>query len=278
MKLQTTLDRINQRTWNSRDASRAFSRAESWIDPGEKAAFTLIADECRNQPILDIGIGPGRTVPLMMQISENYTGIDYTAKLLDLARERYPNVDLHHMDARNMSALPSNHYALTAFSCNGIDCVTYDDRVVILKEMIRVTRPGGLLFFSSHNRDGPGFHESLADLMPRFTPNPLRYGWRAFRTARVLPLATYNYLRHVPLHSNLDGYSIKTAAAHYFGILIIYTTLNEQRRQLASLGLELEAVFGSGDGKPVADDAQMSDAWWLHFIARKPASRADGAG
>jgi SAM-dependent methyltransferase len=271
MKLQLTLDQINQRTWNSRDAEREFRRAESWIDPGEKAAFAQIRDECRNQPLLDIGIGAGRTVPLMMQISPDYTGIDYTAKLLDHARARYPGVDLHHMDARNMSALPSDHYALTAFSCNGIDCVTYEDRVVILKEMMRVTRPGGLVFFSSHNRDGPGFHDSLTNLMPRFTPNLLRYGWRTFRTLRVLPLASYNYFRHARLHRNLDGYSIKTAAAHYFGILIIYTTLNEQRRQLASLGLELEAVFGSGDGRRVADDAQMSDAWWLHFVARKPA-------
>lgn len=270
MKLQLTLDQINQRTWNSRDASREFLRAESWIDPGEKTAFAEITDECRNQPLLDIGIGAGRTVPLMRRISCDYTGIDYTAKLLDHARTRFPGVDLHHMDARDMSALPSDHYALTAFSCNGIDCVTYEDRVLILKEMMRVTRPGGLVFFSSHNREGPGFHDSLANLLPRFTPNPVRYGWRTLRALRMLPLATYNYVRHARLHTHHDGYSIKTAAAHYFGILIVYTTLNEQRRQLASLGLELEAVFGSGDGQRIANDVQTSDAWWLHFIARKP--------
>jgi SAM-dependent methyltransferase len=270
MKLQLTLDQINQRTWNSRDASREFQRAESWIDPGEKAAFGEIAEECRDQPLLDIGIGAGRTIPLMKRLSGDYIGIDYTAKLLDHARARYPGTDVRHMDARDMSTLPSDHYALTAFSCNGIDCVTYEDRVVILKEMMRVTRPGGLVFFSGHNRDGPGFHDSLSNLMPRFTPNPLRFGWRILRAVRSLPLATYNYLRHAPFHSNHDGYSIKTAAAHFFGILIVYTTLNEQRRQLASLGLKLEAVFGSGDGQRIPDDAQRSDAWWLHFIARKP--------
>jgi SAM-dependent methyltransferase len=271
MKLQLTLDQINQRTWNSRDASREFLRAESWIDPGEKAAFGQIANECRNQPLLDIGIGAGRTIPLMTRISTDYTGIDYTAKLLDHARARYAGMDLRHMDARDMSELPSGHYALTAFSCNGIDCVAYEDRVLILKEMLRVTRPGGVVFFSSHNRDGPGFHDTIANLMPRFTPNPLRYGWRVLRALRVLPLASYNYFRHARFHSDFAGYSIKTAAAHFFGILIVYTTLNEQRRQLASLGLELEAVYGSGDGERIGDDAQTSDAWWLHFIARKPA-------
>jgi SAM-dependent methyltransferase len=269
MDSQLALDQINQRAWNSRDASREFLRSESWIDPGEKAAFEQIADECRDQPLLDIGIGAGRTIPLMMQLSSNYTGIDYTAKLLDHARTRYPNLNLHHMDARDMMALQTDAFALTAFSCNGIDCVNYEDRVLILREMFRVTRPGGLVWFSSHNRDG--FQDSVLKLLPRFTPNPLRYGWRTLRAIRKLPLACYNYTRHARFHRNYEGYSIKTAAAHFFGILIIYTTLAEQRRQLESLGFVVEAVYGCGDGKRIGEDARTSDATWLHFIARKPA-------
>lgn len=270
MDIQLTLDQINQRAWNSRDASREFLRSKSWIDPGEQAAFEQIVEECRDQPLLDIGIGAGRTIPLMMQISSDYTGIDYTAKLLEHARTRYPALNLHHMDARDMSGLPSDHFALTAFSCNGIDCVNYDDRVLILKEMFRVTRPGAVVWFSSHNRDGSGFQDSISKLMPRFTPNPLRFGWRTLRTLRALPFACYNYMRHARFHRNYEGYSIKTAAAHFFGILIVYTTLTEQRRQLASLGFVVEAVFGCGDGKRIDDNARMSDASWLHFIARKP--------
>jgi hypothetical protein len=110
MDIQLTLDQINQRAWNSRDASREFLRSKSWIDPGEKAAFDQIAEECRGEPLLDIGIGAGRTIPLMMQISSNYTGIDYTAKLLEHARTRYPDLNLYHMDARDMSGLPTDHY------------------------------------------------------------------------------------------------------------------------------------------------------------------------
>jgi len=270
MDIQLTLDQINQRAWNSRDASREFLRSKSWIDPGEKAAFDQIAEECRGEPLLDIGIGAGRTIPLMMQISSNYTGIDYTAKLLEHARTRYPDLNLYHMDARDMSGLPTDHYALTAFSCNGIDCVAYEDRVLILKEMFRVTRPGGLVWFSSHNRDGPGFQDSIPKLMPRFTLNPLRYGWRTLRALRTLPLASYNYMRHARFHRNYEGYSIKTAAAHFFGILIVYTTLTEQRRQLESLGFRVESVFGCGDGKRIDGDTHTSDASWLHFVARKP--------
>jgi SAM-dependent methyltransferase len=269
MNMELRLDEINQRAWTTRDAFREFTREKKWSDPGEASAFAWVTNECRGQPLLDIGVGAGRTIPMMMQISFTYTGVDYTASLLDQSRRYFPGVDLRHMDARNMSALPSDHYALTAFSWNGIDCVDYADRERILKEMHRVTRPGGLVLFSTHNRGGPGFNERPLQLLPRFSVNPLRFGWRVVRAARHLPVALYNYRRHAPLHRDYEGYSIRTAAAHMFGIVIVYTTLAEQRRQLDALGFEVQAVFGSGDGKLIAPETQASDAWWLHFIARK---------
>ncbi|TDN70528.1 class I SAM-dependent methyltransferase [Paraburkholderia sp. BL10I2N1] len=274
MNIQLPLDQINQRTWNSRDALREFTTEKMWTDPGEASAFDWVTDECRGQPLLDIGIGAGRTIPLMMHISSDYTGIDYTEVLVEKARGRFPGLDLRHMDARDMSKLPSDHFGLTAFSWNGIDCVNYEDREQILKEMYRVTKPGGLVLFSSHNREGPGFQESVWKLLPRFSPNPLRFGWRTLRSMRVLPLASYNYLRHAKFHRDYEGYSIKTAAAHMFGIVIVYTTLPEQRRQLTSIGFEIDAVFGSCDGERIYAETQSSDAWWFHFIARKPAHGA----
>jgi hypothetical protein len=90
-------------------------------------------------------------------------------------------------------------------------------------------------------------------------------------------LAIYNYRHHKRLHRDFDGYSIRTAAAHMFGIVIVYTTLPEQRRQLTSLGFEVDTVFGSRDGQRIPEETQTSDAWWFHFIARKPRSRSDMA-
>ncbi|WP_322015102.1 class I SAM-dependent methyltransferase [Paraburkholderia sp. J12] len=270
MDVQLALDQVNQRAWTTRDAFREFTAEKKWTDPGEETAFAWLADECHGQPLLDIGIGAGRTIPLMMQMSSNYTGVDYTEPLLEKARLRFPNLDLRHMDARDMSALPDNHYALTAFSWNGIDCVDYEDRERILREMYRVTRPGGLVFFSTHNRNGPGFGEHPRQLLPRRCLNPLRFGWRVLRTVRQMPLALRNYHRNSQLHRDYEGYSIRAAAAHFFAIVIIYTTLPEQRRQLKSIGLEVEAVIGSCDGRVIDPSVQTSDAWWLHFIARKP--------
>jgi SAM-dependent methyltransferase len=269
MDMELRLDEINQRAWTTRDAFREFTREKKWTDPGEASAFAWVTDECRGQPLLDIGVGAGRTIPMMMQISFTYTGIDYTASLLDQSRKFFPGLDLRRMDARDMSALPSNRYALSAFSWNGIDCVDYEDRERILEEMHRVTRPGGLVLFSTHNRGGPGFDERPLQLLPQFSGNPLRFGWRVVRALRHLPVAFCNYRRHAPLHRDDEGYSIRSAAEHRFGTVIVYTTLTEQRRQLGALGFEVEAVFGSSDGKLIAPETQSSDAGWLHFIARK---------
>jgi SAM-dependent methyltransferase len=267
--MQLPLDLINQRAWTTRDAFREFTRDKTWTDAGEEAAFARVARECVGQPLLDIGIGAGRTVPLMTRMSSDYTGIDCTANLLAHARQRFPGVDLRCMDARDMAGIQDDHYALTAFSWNGIDCVEYAERERILREMRRVTRVGGLVFFSTHNRNGPGFGENPSGLLPRFDANPLRFGWRVLRAAHSMPLAIWNYRRNAHLHRDYEGYSIRTAAAHSFGIVIVYTTLAEQRRQLEALGLRVEAVYGSCEGDLIPDEQQTSKAWWLHFIARK---------
>ncbi|QBQ98396.1 class I SAM-dependent methyltransferase [Paraburkholderia pallida] len=271
MDMQLPLDRLNRRAWAERDACREFTREAAWTDAGEQAAFARIARECRGQPLLDIGMGAGRTVPLMMQMSSDYTGIDSTSSLLELSHKRFPGVNLLQMDAREMSALPGEHYALAAFGSNGIDGVAYEERVRVLREMHRVTRSGGLVFFSTHNRGGPGFDERPWQLLPRFSANPLRYGPRVLRAARRLPLALWNYRRNVRLHRDYEGYSIRTAAAQDFGMVIVYTTLAGQRRQLDALGFEVEAVYGSSEGDPIAPTQETSDARWLHFIARKVA-------
>ena len=66
-----------------------------------------------------------------------------------------------------------------------------------------------------------------------------------------------------------DGWSIMNAGAHDFGIVIMYTTLAEQKRQLAEAGFECEAVFESTRGEPVHDGDDTRDVSWFHYVARK---------
>jgi len=268
---QTALDSINRKAWGSWGARRWFSSGNDWTDPGEAAAVAWVAGEVRDQPVLDIGVGGGRTVPCLKAISADYTAIDYTPELVEICRRNHPDTRVYQMDARDMSAFEDGSFALAMFSFNGIDAMDYAGRLDILREMSRVLRPGGLALFSTHNMKGPSYRENLWRFvrLPHWSANPLSVCIDAARVVYNLPVATVNYLRYSRLNQEFDGYGVHVCAAHKFGIVIVYTELEKQREALAQLGLQTEVVFGNITGSPLAADADVSDIYWFHVIARK---------
>lgn len=264
-------DRINRSAWRSRSAQNWFGKLSDWTDPGEAAALAWVADEVRDQPLLDVGVGGGRTVPLLRRLSQDYTAVDYTQELVDVCRRNHPGVRVLHMDARNMAQFSDHSFALVMFSFNGIDAVDYEGRRAILREFARVLRPGGLALFSTHNLHGPSYHEDLREFvrMPEGGGSPLVAAVDAARIVYSLPIAAFNYWRYSRLNRDFDGYSVRVCAAHKFGILIVYTDQDKQKSQLDELGLQTEMVFGSTSGKPVLSGDDVTGEYWFHFIARK---------
>lgn len=51
------------------------------------------------------------------------------------------------MDARDLSTFSDQSFDLVWFSFNGIDYVNHIDRLTILQEIYRVTKPGAILYF-----------------------------------------------------------------------------------------------------------------------------------
>jgi ubiquinone/menaquinone biosynthesis C-methylase UbiE len=263
-----SLDTINRSTWRLPRTVRVYEHLEGWTDPGERAAFEHVAAEMRGRPILDIGVGAGRTTPLLRAISLDYVGIDYTAEKVEACRARHPDARVEHMDARNLGRFRDGQFALAVFSFNGIDAVHVDDRHLVLREVHRVLQPGGVFIVSAHNRHGPG-HGERPHLHLDFTWNPLKLGWRTWQMVHSLPRALLNSHRYSVLNETHDDWSIMNCGAHDFGIVIVYTTLAEQKRQLHAAGFDVELVLGDATGQPVADDADTSGIWWFHYIARK---------
>jgi hypothetical protein len=89
MDLAKLMDDVNRAAW--RRNVDWFSRLEGWTDAGERAAIERVADEVRGQPILDMGVGGGRTVPILRAISNDYVAIDNTPQLDSASRENYPD-------------------------------------------------------------------------------------------------------------------------------------------------------------------------------------------
>lgn len=262
------LDAVNRRTWRLPQTVTLYKRMQGWTDPGEKAAVEYVAAEVRARPILDIGVGAGRTTPLLRAISQDYVGIDYTAEMVEACRARHPGVRVEHMDARDLGRLEDNHFALAMFSFNGIDAVDIVDRPRVLREVHRVLQPGGLFIVSAHNRLGPG-HGERPRVRLDFSWNPLKLGWRSWQLARSLPRSWRNARRLRTLNETHEDWSIMNCGAHDFGIVIVYTTLGEQKRELKAAGFDTERVFDSVAGRPVADGTDTSAIWWFHYVARK---------
>jgi SAM-dependent methyltransferase len=263
------MDLINRRAWSDRSTVRSFRYREGWTDPGERAALESVRADAANQPILDLGVGAGRTVPLLLPISSDYVGLDYTPELVDVCRLKHPGVRVILGDARDLSQFEDDSFQLVVFSFNGIDAVNPGDRLTVLREARRVLRSGGALLFSSHNRNGPGHHERLSFGVDR-TRNPLKLAERLLLAAMHAAQTVRNYERYSKLGHNGDGYSIKNAAAHHHGILIHYISLQSQLNQLESIGFQpAPLVFASSDGRRLAPDDDTSNVWWFHLVVRK---------
>jgi SAM-dependent methyltransferase len=262
------MDSINRETWRSPSSVRWYRESRGWTDPGEQAALACVAAEAKDRPILDLGVGGGRTVPLLRAISSDYIAIDYTPELVEACRARYPDAQVFCGDARDLSRFSERSFQLVVFSFNGIDSVNADDRFAILREVHRVLRPGGVFVFSAHNRDGPGMKEGLSLGVHR-TRNPLKLAARLVRGALHASRSLRNYRRYSKLRYEDAGYSIANASAHDHGILIHYITLEHQLRQLESGGFSPgPLVFANVDGRPVSLGDDTRDVWWFHFVAR----------
>lgn len=262
------LDAVNRPTWARRDTVRIYERLQGFTDPGEQAAVNHVAPRMHGRPILDIGVGAGRTTQLLLPVSSDYVGIDYTAEMVEACRRRHPGVRIERMDARDLGAFEDGQFSLVVFSFNGIDSIDREGRARVLREVHRVLAPGGLFLFSAHNHEGPGRGEQPQVSVP-FTWNPLKLGWRSLKTIRALPRSLMNHKRLSALNETHEDWSVMNAGAHDFGIMVMYTTMAGQKRQLRDAGFECEIVFDNARGEPVPEHADTRNMWWFHYVARK---------
>jgi SAM-dependent methyltransferase len=264
----------NRKVFQRRAVLRQYGSASGWLEPGEQAALLCVAEEARGAPILDLGIGGGRTAPLLNRISADYHGIDFAPAMVSLAQTRFPTFDFREMDARCMD-FHNGTFALALFSYNGIDSVDLEGRRAIMREVHRVLRPGGCFVFSALNRHGPEF-------LPHW-PN-----WSVFRGVGLWPLrllrATAKLLvggvnRLWGAHRSRDygEAAIGSLDAHNFALVTVFTSALETSRQLEEAGFSVEAMFDPQGLVLLGDDKRDTTAPWYYVVARKRAASGQDA-
>jgi len=231
-----------------------------------------VAAEASGRPVLDIGVGGGRTTSALTAISRDYTAIDYTPAMIEVMRQRFPAVRALHLDARQMSELADGAFFLVVFSCAGLDMVGAADRVRILAEVRRVLQPGGAFIFSTHSwvhRRGQPEH----DLASFFAPlekggSPLRQLRTLVRSLRAAAVGTLNLRRLRHLAERHEDWAILNSHYHDFTTLMHYTTLAAQRVALSQAGFSPGALAFTHEGRRVGPEEP--DTLLLHVLARVP--------
>ncbi len=218
------VESTNRRTWVR--WAPAFAGADAWTDKGERNAVMSLADEVRGGRILDVGVGAGRTTWLLRLLSDRYVAIDYTPEMVDLARQNHPDVDIRLGDARLLGDFTDRWFDLVVFSCNGIDAVSHVDRALVLNELARVLRPGGLLILSTMNKDGNAYGEVPWRVGTATDPSrgslfrALKVMTVLPRTLPGLPQSLLNWRHNRQRSEDHGDWGIAPLAAHHFGLLI----------------------------------------------------------
>ncbi|GAB3305151.1 class I SAM-dependent methyltransferase [Luteimonas notoginsengisoli] len=269
--MSESIDRINMRTMTNASVVAQYARP-SELSAAEQATLARVAPLARDKPILDIGVGGGRTVEALRAISADYLGIDYSQDMVDACRQRFPGVRFDLADARAMSAVADDSIFLAVFSCNGIGMVSHADRLQILREVRRVLQPGGIFVFSTHNRNSPEYRRGFQFPQFQWTLHPLRAAVRLSRFAAQTALRLRNRRRFRPHEVHADDYSVINDVCHHYGTMLYYVTLEKQRWQLEDAGFERDAEAFDLDGRPVHDDTAHDS---IALIARKPLLVAD---
>jgi SAM-dependent methyltransferase len=189
-------------------------------------------DACWRRRVLEIGRGAGRTTELLHRLDVEYAGIDYSANTISHCTSRFPGANRLHVDARDTSVFGDEVFDFALFSNNGLDCLTHEDGLRALREVSRVLVRGGLLVFSSHNKQ------------------------------------CRNAISHPGFQRFEDGYWILNDRAHLCSLLTYYTDLSTQAGQLRDLGFEPLEAFGL-NGLELPLDGEDRESFRIYCVVRK---------
>lgn len=93
--------------------------------------------------VMEFGCGVGRWVDFFQSRGCEFTGVDISAEMLEIGSAKYPGIDFRRIDGKRLPFDDGQFdlvYSLTVLHHN-----PFDTQAEIVREMIRVVRPGGCL-------------------------------------------------------------------------------------------------------------------------------------
>lgn len=232
-----------------------------YLTPAESGIITTLKPLWTGH-LLDMGIGAGRTTHHLAPLAARYEGMDYSRKMVDYCRARFStlsNASFLQDDARVLSAYEAATFDTAFFSFNGIDCVDYEGRNAVLRQVNRVLKPGGHFIFSFHNT---GYLHRLYSY--HWAKNPLYWLWNLKRMRRVKQV-------NGP-ESRYAGrpYFILKDGGENFQLDILYIAPEQQEADLDDAGFTVLHRFENASGSAMTRaEASHSNAASIYFVCRK---------
>jgi SAM-dependent methyltransferase len=256
--LATTQDKINGRLYARPDLVRCYATTN--LNPPEAVALVRYHEDICHRRVLDLGCGAGRLAVYLRPLTDHYVGVDISPHMVAYCRQTFPGLRFVHGDMRSLQDFAAGSFDSVFGVFNLFDAASHDGRLRILAEVRRVLAPGGLLVFSSHNRNhaqatkGPRVH---------FQCNPLSQLRRVMEYLQ----ARANHRRIKREQRFEQEYALVNDSAHNYALLHYYISREAQARQLTGVGFHLvESLDEWGRTLGVNDDD--SDYSSIHYVAR----------
>jgi SAM-dependent methyltransferase len=230
--------------------------------PAETYLLSRFRSAIAGKSVLDIGIGTGRTTPHLLALTPRYIGVDYSPEMVARSAELHPKADVRVADARDLSSFGKEQFDFVLFSYNGIDSVSDIDRLVVLREIRALLRPGGMFVFSAHSLTGRRGPFSLVNL--KLSPHPIRL----LAGIRWYAKGILNHLL-APGQRRAPGYALLTERAARYRCLSYHVSKPFQVAQLEAAGFKvIEMINEKGQPTRAGDD---DGDRWTYYVTTKPA-------
>jgi SAM-dependent methyltransferase len=195
---QSVKENITQKTFSSPGMVKTYSRY--FLKEIESRLIGRYLK--KNERLLDLGCGAGRTTAILHEMGFDVIGGDISQAMVEEAKYRFPGIDFMAMDACRLG-FRDKSFSQVLFSFGGLDCIhPGKKREQAIHEIRRIMVPGGVFIFSSHN--------------PWWLPASLK-GWKKI---------FYN------LFSFLSGASYRFEITPHGRIYVFYQNPYAQRRDL----------------------------------------------
>ena len=252
----------NKDVFESEDVVSVFC-PQSRLQKPEENVLKELGQKLSNMKMLDVGVGAGRTTIHFAGLTKEYVGIDYSSNMVKACQKKFSNypklLSFLTVDARDLTIFEDGFFDFVLFSWCGIDYVNHEDRLKILMEIRRVTRPGGYFCFQTHN-----LNYQLNNCSIRFSNN---FGQSLWSIVWVLQMRLLNkraVWRQIRSPSKYKPHILFNDGTHEFRLKTYFIAPIEQFEQLKESGFTETRIYGL-DGSEIRNLTNTTETWLTYL-------------